>query len=75
MTPDVGAGKGASHGAWSAGVYRLGEEPSEDLSAVTTAEQRLGLVWELTARMWTLTGRPLPSYARSEIPVVVVRGR
>lgn len=75
MTPDIEAGRSASHGAWTARVYRLGDEPTEDLSAITTAEQRLKMVWELTARMWTLTGRPLPSCARSEIPVVVVRGR
>jgi hypothetical protein len=75
MTADSEAGMGTASGPWSARVYHLGEEPIEDLSAVTTAEQRLGMVWELTARMWTLTGRPLPSYARGDIPVVVVRGR
>lgn len=75
MTPDIEAGRSASHGAWTARVYRLGEEPTEDLSAVTTAEQRLNLVWELTARMWGLTGRPLPTYARGEMPIVVIRGK
>ena len=75
MTPDARRVLGAPHGAWPAAVYRLGEEPGDDLSAVTTAEQRVAMVWELTARMWALTGRPLPSYARAEMPVKVVRGR
>lgn len=75
MTPDIRDGAEHSHGAWSARVYRLGEEPGEDVSSGTTAEQRLGMVWELTARMWLLTGRPLPTYVRSEMPIVVVHGR
>jgi hypothetical protein len=75
MTPDARADEGVSYGAWSARICRLGEEPTDDLSAVTTAEERLGMVAELTARMWFLTGRPLPSYARSRIPIVVVRCR
>ncbi len=54
-------------------VYRLGEEPSDDLSAITTADQRLAMVWELSARMWALTGKPLASYTRAEMPVRVIR--
>ena len=55
-------------------VFRLGEEPSgDDLSATTTAEQRLEMVTELSRRMWELTGRIAPSYPRAEIPVRVLR--
>ena len=54
-------------------VYRLGEEPGDDLSASTTPEERLAMVWELTMRAWALSGRPIPSYERSEMPVVVRR--
>ncbi|MEK6767988.1 MAG: hypothetical protein AABY85_03245 [Gemmatimonadota bacterium] len=43
---------------WQAHIYRLGEgPPGDDLSAVTTPEQRIEMVWELSARMWELTGR------------------
>jgi hypothetical protein len=42
-------------------VYRLGREPGDDLSAVSTPEQRLAMVAELSRRMWELTGRPVPS--------------
>lgn len=56
-------------------IYRLGEEPGDDLSASTTAEQRVLMVWELSARMWEFAGRPAPAYARATMPVVVTRSR
>jgi hypothetical protein len=58
---------------WTARVYRLGEEPGDDLSAVSTAEERLAMLAELSRRMWSLTGRPVPSYSRAEMPGRVVR--
>ena len=58
---------------WPVRVYRLGEEPGDDLSATTTPEQRLAMVWELTARMWEITGRPWPSYTRAAMPIRVHR--
>ena len=33
---------------WPVRVYRLGSEPPADLSATTTAEERLEMVWALT---------------------------
>jgi hypothetical protein len=53
--------------------YRLGEEPSDDLSAVTTIDERFAMVWELSERMWRWTGRPFPQYTRATMPVTVVR--
>lgn len=55
-------------------VFRLGEEPGDDLSLETTAEQRLAMVSELSARMWALTGKPVVQYTRAEMPVRVIRG-
>ena len=54
-------------------VYRLGEEPGDDLSLSTTPEERIALVWELTRRMWTLTGKPSLGLARDRLPIRVVR--
>ena len=57
-------------------VFALGDEPRDDphdLMARTTAEERIGIVRELTERAWRLSGRPLPSYSRAEIPVRVTR--
>jgi len=31
------------------------------------------MVWELTRRMWSLTGRAWPEYARADLPVRVIR--
>jgi len=51
--------------------YRLGEEPGDDLSLTTTAEERLEMVETLSVEAWALTGKPFPSYARHEMPVVL----
>ncbi len=58
---------------WQVRVYRLADQPGDDLSEATTAEERLEMVWELTARMWELTAQPRPSYTRARMPVRVVR--
>jgi hypothetical protein len=50
-------------------VFRLGEAPGDDLSEETTAVQRLGMMWPLALEAWTLAGRPLPAYDRSETPL------
>ena len=57
---------------WPIRVYKLGEEPSDDLSATTTAEERLAMMWELAEQGWALAGRPFPEYLRSEMPIRVV---
>lgn len=53
--------------------YRLGAEPGDDLSATTTPEERLALVWELSRRLWALTGQPSASTPRDRIPVRIIR--
>ena len=55
--------------AWPIRKYRLGEEPSDDLSESTTPTQRLEMMWPLALEAWSLTGKPLPDYARDEAPV------
>ncbi len=59
--------------SWPIRVYRLGDEPGDDLSAVSTPEERLAMVAELSRRMWELTGRAVPSYPRSAMPGRVLR--
>ena len=58
---------------WPIRVYRLGEEPPEDLRATTTAEERIAMVWQVTRDAWELAGRKIPDYPRSEAPVRIVR--
>ncbi len=55
--------------AWPVRRYVLGQEPGNDLSAWTTAEERIAMMWPLALEAWTLTGRPWPRYARTEAPV------
>ncbi|HUO51577.1 MAG TPA: hypothetical protein VMT93_03585 [Gemmatimonadaceae bacterium] len=59
--------------SWPVRIYRLGEEPPDDLSAQTTAAERIEMVWELSRRMWELTGKPIPQYDRAHMPVRIVR--
>ncbi len=54
-------------------VYRLGAEPSDDLSATSTPEERLAMMEPLALEACALSGQPLPSYRRAESPVAVRR--
>lgn len=56
-------------------VFRLGEEPTEDLTDITSTDRRLEMVSILTRRMWELSGQPFPSYTRGEMPGRVIRPR
>lgn len=56
---------------WPVRLYRLGDEPGDDLSATTTAVERLTMVTALTAETWALAGHPLPAYTRAETPMVL----
>jgi hypothetical protein len=60
----------SDRGSWPVRVYRLGEEPSGDLSATTSPEERLAMVWPLTLEAWAWSGREHPNYSRAETPVV-----
>jgi hypothetical protein len=53
---------------WPVRRFRLGEEPRDDLSLTTTPEERLQT---LSVEAWILSGLPLPSCARDEMPVVL----
>jgi hypothetical protein len=68
------AGRAKQRHGWPLRAYPLGGEPGDDLSATTTAEERLAMMWPLAVEAWTLAGRPMPDYSRSEMPVRVLRG-
>jgi hypothetical protein len=61
--------RASERATWPVRVYRLDEVPGDDLSAQTTPAQRLAMMWPLALEAWSLSGRPLPAYARSEAPV------
>lgn len=55
--------------SWPVRTFRLGEEPGDDLSASTTPEERLGMMWRLARDAWASSGNPIPDYSREETPV------
>ncbi|HEV2854611.1 MAG TPA: hypothetical protein VHC97_17580 [Thermoanaerobaculia bacterium] len=65
--------RAAARRSWPIRVYRLGEEPDDDLSATTTAAERLAMMWPLAVDAWTLSGQGIPDYPRNEMPVRVIR--
>lgn len=54
-------------------VFRLGEEPSDDLSGSTSAEERFEMVATLSARMVEFSPTPPPLPAHRGSPVRVIR--
>ena len=52
-------------------AFHLGESPAGPAAA--TPAERLAAVWELTCDAWALSGRPMPEYARAEMPGKVTR--
>jgi hypothetical protein len=59
--------------AWPVRRFRLGEEPGDDLSADTTAAERLAMMWPLAVEAWRVSGRDLPDYDRAHIPARIFR--
>lgn len=58
-------------GAWPVRKFRLGSEPSDDLSTSTTAEERLEMMWPLALEAWSLAGKSLPEYGREATPFLL----
>jgi hypothetical protein len=54
---------------WPVRVYRLGAEPSDDLSATSTPEERLAMMEPLALEAIALSGLSMPTYRREESPV------
>jgi hypothetical protein len=54
-------------------MYRLGEEPGPDLSASTTAAERVAKVWQLTVDAYTNAGRSHQTIPRDQMPVRIMR--
>ena len=63
----------AQRAQWPVARFRLGDEPPDDLSAVTTPVERIAMMWTLAESAWRLAGRPLPTYDRRNIPARLFR--
>jgi hypothetical protein len=58
---------------WPIARFRLGEEPPDDLSDVTTPTERIAMMWTLAESAWRVAGRPWPAYDRLNIPARLFR--
>ena len=58
---------------WPVRMFRLEDAPGPDLSATTTAEERLAMMWPLAREAWSLAGRAIPDYPRDRTPIRVIR--
>ena len=63
----------AARADWPVRKFRLETEPSPDLSATTTAEQRIAMMWPLARDAWAFAGRAIPDYPRARTPVRILR--
>ena len=63
----------AARAQWPVRKLRLEEAPGPDLSATTTVQQRLAMMWPLARDAWTLAGRTIPDYPRHRTPVRIIR--
>lgn len=71
---DERARRVAARRSWPGLKTTLAEAPgAEDLSATTTVEERLAMMWGLTVGAWSLTGQPMPDYSRANMPGRVIR--
>jgi hypothetical protein len=73
VTRSSEAAKLAARGRWPVRTFRLGAEPGDDLSASTTPEARLAMMWPLALEAFSLGGRQLPAYRRDEAPITLRR--
>lgn len=53
----------------TARIVPLRSAAASDARVAGTPSQRLALIGDLSARAWKLTGRPLPQYTRSTMPI------
>ncbi|MGV3622769.1 MAG: hypothetical protein ACO1OB_18260 [Archangium sp.] len=65
----------AARANWPVWIGTLQDMPAEpDLTPVTSAEQRLEILKEMSSRSWALTGFEVPRYQRENLPTAIVRG-
>jgi hypothetical protein len=44
-------------------------DDGDDLSEVTTATERIAMMWPLALEAWSLAGLPIPDYPREAAPI------
>lgn len=54
-------------------IVPLASDEAEESYVEGSIDERLALLARLSRRAWAATGRPIPSYSRANIPVVITR--
>src|SRR5436309_7949478 len=67
--PDAAGRDARGRAQWPVRTYRLGHEPGDDLSASTTAEERIAMMWPLALEAWAVSGAEMPEYDRRSATV------
>ena len=70
---EAAAQRRAARAAWPIACFALGDESADDISAVTTAAERIAMMWPLAEAAWKLAGRAMPTYDRQHIPARLFR--
>ena len=70
--PSDAEGRRQARAKWPVAVRRL-DENRDDISDVTTASQRIAMMWPLAVEAWRVAGRPIPDYDRAHTPCRVFR--
>ncbi len=66
--------RAAARASWPGLKTTLSAAPgAEDVSATTTPEERIAMMWELTRGAWSLSGLPFPDYTRANMPGRMIR--
>jgi hypothetical protein len=60
--------------AWPLRIRGLADPDADDLSTLTTAAERLAMMWPLALEAYRLAGLPIPTYDRASTPTRRVIG-
>ena len=70
---EAAAQRRATRATWPIARFRLGDESADDISVLTTAAERIAMMWPLAKAAWKLAGRALPTYDRQHMPARLFR--
>ena len=60
--------RAAARATWPGAKARLGDEDASAAPRDASPSELFGMVWRLTLDAWAMTGQPLPTYTRANMP-------
>ena len=64
--------RASTRSTWPVRVVPLQRPSDDDLSATTTAAERIAMMWPLALDAWSTMGHPVPTYLREHAPIRIV---